>query len=83
MSHGEKFEIPNVVRSVIASRIIDIYQSYCEETGFSPLKTRSLCSIIQVCAASKKVHVSLAGLDHVVAEGTEAFKSLHEAVETL
>ena len=58
LSHREKLEIPNVVRSVIASRIIDIYQSYCEETGFSSLKTRLLNSIIQV-RHHVNVHVML------------------------
>ncbi|CAH3171106.1 unnamed protein product [Porites lobata] len=34
LSNGEKMEIPNVVRTVIASRIVDLYQQYCQETGF-------------------------------------------------
>ncbi|XP_064637531.1 uncharacterized protein LOC135493845 [Lineus longissimus] len=81
LSHGEKLEIPNVVRSVISSRIIDLYLGYCEETGFSSLKRSSLFSIIQVCAASQKK--SLAGLDNVVSEGTDAFETLHETINTL
>ncbi|PFX18173.1 hypothetical protein AWC38_SpisGene17466 [Stylophora pistillata] len=35
--NGEKMEIPNVVRTVIASRIVDLYQQYCQETGFFSL----------------------------------------------
>ena len=32
--NGEKMEIPNVVRTVIALRIVDLYQQYCHETSF-------------------------------------------------
>ena len=54
LSHGAKLEIPNVVRSVISSRIIDLYLAYCTETGFSALKRTSLYSILQV-----RLHSSL------------------------
>lgn len=48
LSHGEKLTIPNVVRTVIASRIIELYEGYCKETNFQPLGRSSLYSIIQV-----------------------------------
>ncbi|XP_064648686.1 uncharacterized protein LOC135500898 [Lineus longissimus] len=47
LSHGEKLEIPNVVRTTIVSRLIQMYLAYCEEIGFQPLKRSSLFSIIQ------------------------------------
>ena len=34
LSNVERMEIPNVVRTVIVSRIVDLYQQYCQETGF-------------------------------------------------
>ena len=41
LSSGET-EIPNVVRTVVASRLIQLYQSYCKEYGFAPLGQSSL-----------------------------------------
>ena len=48
LSHGEKLEIPNVIRTTIASRLIQLYQAYCQETGFTPLQRSTLFSLIQV-----------------------------------
>ena len=31
LSNGEKMEIPNVVKTVTASRIVDLYQQCCQE----------------------------------------------------
>ena len=47
LSNGEKMEIPNVVRTVIASRIVDLYQQYCQETGFLSHGWSTLFSILQ------------------------------------
>ena len=47
LSNGEKIEIPNVVRTVIASRIVDLYQQYCQETGFLSIGRSTLFSILQ------------------------------------
>ncbi|XP_064621124.1 uncharacterized protein LOC135484023 [Lineus longissimus] len=81
LSHGEKLEIQNVVRTTIVSRLIQLYLAYCEEIGFQPLKRSSLFSIIQVCAASQKK--SLAGLDNIAAEGSQAFDTLLKVLEVL
>ena len=48
LSDGEKIEIPNVVRTVIASRLIQLYQSYCAESGFTPMGRSTLFSILKV-----------------------------------
>ena len=53
LSNGEKMEIPNVVRTVIASRIVDLYQQYCQETGFLSLGRSTLFSILQVRIKTK------------------------------
>ena len=37
LSNGEKIDIPNVIRTVIASRRIHLYPAYCAESGFEPL----------------------------------------------
>lgn len=77
LSTGEKLEIPNVVRTVVSSRLIKLYFSYCSEVGFQALKRSTLFNILQVCAASQKK--SLAGLDSITTDGTCALSSL-EAV---
>ena len=53
LSNGEKMEIPNVVRTVIASRIVDLYQQYCQETGFLSHGRSTLFSILQVRIKTK------------------------------
>lgn len=51
LSNGEKIEIPNVnvVRTVISSRLIQLYQTYCVETSFKPLRRSTLFNILKVC----------------------------------
>ena len=52
LSSGEKIEIPNVVRTAISSRLIQLYQTYCEETSFKPLGRSTLFKILKVCMDS-------------------------------
>ena len=52
LSSGEKIEIPNVVKTVISSRLIQLYQTYCEETSFKPLGRSTLFNILKVCMDS-------------------------------
>ena len=48
LSSGEKIDIPNVVRTVISSRLIQLYQIYCLETSFKPLGRSTLFNILKV-----------------------------------
>ena len=48
LSSGEKIDIPNVVRTVISSRLIQLYQAYCTESGFTPLGRSTLFNILKV-----------------------------------
>ena len=48
LSSGENVEIPNVVRTVISSRLVQLYLSYCTESSFEPLGRSTLFSIIKV-----------------------------------
>lgn len=48
LSDGDTLEIPNVVRTVIASRLVQLYTSYCSETGFQPLGRSTLFNILKV-----------------------------------
>lgn len=48
LTTGEKLEIPGVVRTLISSRLISMYQSYCSEIGYEPLGRSTLYTILQV-----------------------------------
>ena len=48
LSDGETIEIPNVTRTVVASRLTHLYQSYCSESGFEPMGRSTLLSILKV-----------------------------------
>ncbi len=48
LSSGEKLEIPGVIRTLVNTRVVKLYQAYCEEIGFIPLGKTSLHSILKV-----------------------------------
>ena len=48
LSTGERIEIPSVVRTVISSRLVQLYLKYCTESGFEPMRRSTLFSIIKV-----------------------------------
>lgn len=48
LSSGENVEIPNLVRTVISSRLVQLYSSYCAESSVEPLGRSTLFSIIKV-----------------------------------
>ena len=81
LDSGDSIIIPAVVRTMIPSRIIEQYQSYCAQQNFEPAGSRSLLRMIEVCAAS--VQKSLQGLDNTTAEGTQAMDNLTDIVSTL
>ena len=81
LDSGERIVIPAVVRTLIPSRIIEQYVQYCKQEQFEPTSERSLYRILEVCSAS--MQKSLAGLDNVTAEGTEAIDNLIKIIETL
>ena len=74
LDSGDEITIPNVIRTMVPSRIIKQYISYYQETEFKPASERTLYRIIDVCAASKQK--SLQGLDYFLTEGAQAFESL-------
>ena len=48
LSNGEKMGIPNVVRTVISSRLIHLYHTYCMEMNFKLLGRSTLFNILKV-----------------------------------
>ena len=81
LSSNTVIKVPNVIRSIIPDHIVKQYQSYCRESGFTPMSRSTLCRILNVCSAT--VRKSLQGIDYVAAEGAKAFDNLEEVVEKL
>lgn len=81
LDSGEKITIPNVIRTMVSSRLIRQYISFCRETGFEPASERTLYRIIDICSASKQK--SMQGLDYFSTEGAQAFENLQIVVNSL
>ncbi|CAH3157045.1 unnamed protein product [Porites evermanni] len=69
------------IRTLIPSRIIKQYQSYCESVAFEPYSERTLFRILEAYSASKQV--SSQGLDYIATESEEAFDQLKSIVNVL
>ena len=77
LTTGEKVVVPNMIRNMIHSRIIDQYEAYCQSTtsdGFIPLNDTVLFNILRQCPAA--IRKSLSGLDNISADGAIAFDEL-------
>lgn len=83
LSSGLVLEVPNVLRTMIPSRIAHQYTRFCEETNFRPFSKSTMLRILSECSAS--VRKSLQGLDYFASEGAHAFDELlllvHKMVE--
>ena len=55
--------MPAAIRTVIPSRKIRQYQSFCESVEFKPYTDLTLFRILDACFASKQV--TLQGLDYI------------------
>ena len=83
LSNGETLEIPNVIRLLVPTRLVDQYYQFCQETGFtSPLGKRTLLKILsESCSAS--VRRCMQGLDNYLADGARAFDEFISVVDKL
>ena len=74
MDNGEKCELPKqIIQSQRSHTIVD-YKKYCDETGFQSLGKSKLYDIINSIKPTQQRIV--AGLDEIVVEGIEAWRSL-------
>ncbi|CAF3693675.1 unnamed protein product [Rotaria sp. Silwood1] len=73
--------IPNTIRNMEPTRIIDQYLLYCKEmcSDFEPLGKSSLFTILETCKASTRK--SLQGINYFVAEAGEAFDGIKKMIE--
>ena len=81
LDSGEKLLVPAAIRTLIPSRIIKQYQSYCDSVDFMPYSERTLFRILEACSASKQI--SLQGLDCIATEGNEAIEKIKHIVSLL
>ena len=73
--------MPNVVRTLTRTTMINQYLQYCDEEMFSPLSTRTLYKILEVREASQRR--SLQGLDNITTDGAAGFETLEKIVDEL
>ena len=82
LDSGEVIEIPNIIRLMIPSRVVEQYFDFCKGREFEPLGKRTLLRILSnSCPASERK--SLQGLDYYVADGGKAFDNLLSVIEEL
>lgn len=81
LTDGTVLETPNVIRSMIAQRIIDQYLQFSSETSFRPFSKSTMKRILSSCTAT--VRKSLQGLDYISADGAKAFDDLQIILDKL
>ena len=81
LSAGIELNVPDTIRNMGPTRIVEQYFSYCEELcqGFEPLSRSSLFTILDVCKASTRK--SLQGIDHFAADAAEGFEGIKKMIE--
>ena len=81
LSSGEILETPNVISTMIRSRLVKQYQVYCEETNCTPFSPETMLRVLSACAAT--VRKSLQGLHYFAADGAKSFDDLPFIMERL
>ncbi|XP_061171627.1 uncharacterized protein LOC133181099 [Saccostrea echinata] len=81
LDSGDILVIPDVVRTMIHSNLIKLYNTYCASNNFEPLSESTLYEVLNACSASKRK--CLKGLDNIAVGGSSAFDSLSSLVDKL
>ena len=83
LSDGTELHVPNTIRSLVPTKIIEQYYLYCRQMcfGFEPLGSSSLYKILDICKASTRQ--AFQGLNNFVADGSNAFLGLTKLVDAL
>lgn len=81
LSSGVHVKIPKVIRTMIGSRLISLYNSYCQENDVQCPSRATLFRIIKGCAASQLK--SLHGLDNHASEGIASIDILLRIADKL
>ena len=78
LDSGQQIVMPNVVRTVGRSTMIEQYHQWCREEDYQPLGRSTLYRILKVREASQRK--SLQGLDNTASSGAEGFDSVVHAI---
>ena len=81
LQSGEQIMMPNIVRTVTRSTMIEQYFKHCSDDDFEPLGRSTLFQILKVRESSQRK--SLQGLDNIAASGADGFDMLHKIVNDL
>ena len=81
LDSGETMEMPNVVRTVTRSTMINQYMQLCQEEKCEPLSRTTLFKVLDVREASQRK--SLQGLDNTAADGSAAFQTIEMIIDSL
>lgn len=81
LSSGLQIKIPKMIRTMIASRIINAYEVLCTDNEIKMPSRATLYKIIKVCSASQRK--SLKGLDSYTTDGMEAMDLLQKILHRL
>ena len=81
MDSGAKLKMPNVIRTVTRSTMINQYLMFCKEEMVEPLGRATLFRILQVREDSQQK--SLCGVDNTAADGSAGFEKLCKIVDDL
>jgi hypothetical protein len=81
LESGESIRVPDVVRTLCHSTLVNMYVNHCDECGFEPLSRSTLYKILDVCAASKRKN--LHGLDNITADGYAGFETVDVVLRNL
>ena len=76
LDSGQTLTMPNIIRNVTRSTLIQQYSKHCEEEEVQPLSRATLFRVLDVREASERK--SLQGIDNIAAEGSNAFEKLEE-----
>ena len=80
-SSGDELFVPNTIRNMTPTHIIQHYYIFCEENspGFCPLRRSSLYSLLDVCKASTRK--PLQGINYFAADAGDAFDSIEKLID--
>lgn len=83
LSNGTELHVPDTIRLLIPTRIIQQYYLFCQQMAadFKPLGSSTLFKIIEKCKASTRK--AFQGLNNFVAEGGTSFQNLQKLIQSL
>ena len=81
MDSGAKLRMPNVIRTVTRSTMVNQYLNFCKEANVEPLSRATLFRILQEREASQQK--SLCDVDNTAADGSAGFERLCKIVNDL